>query len=231
MNQRKNMKKKIITLLAFALFYAVRSFAQECSTAYYFSAKKEIIFNKYDKAGKYMGKDVGTISGIKQENGALQSTYRLIKYDAEGKVKEDGNAKIICENMNVRIGFQVPDMESGQSKDAYFTYPAGMTSGQNLESKMELKIKGKTNGKKMDVEFKVENRKVIGREKVKTPAGDYDAVEIGYDMSIRFKVMGIGIPMKLKVLEWYSYGIGIVKTETYNKDGELQETSLLSSFK
>lgn len=96
---------------------------------------------------------------------------------------------------------------------------------------MEMHIEGKVNGKKTDVYFKVEDRKVWGEEKVNTPAGTYNAFKLSYNMDIRFKVMGMGIPMKVKVLEWYSPGVGVIKTESFNKNGQLEERSVLSSIK
>lgn len=205
--------------------------AQDCKTAYYFTKGKEIIFVKHDKNGNPAGKEVGTVVEVSEVGNKLTSKYKVIKYEAGGKVKEEGTADVVCDNGGVKLGFQIPATDGQKSSDASFNYPAGMKPGQALEANMEMNIKGKTNGKKLDVSFKVANRKVVANEQVKTPAGNFSAVKIQYDMDVKFKVIGIAIPMKLKIYEWYSPGVGLVKSESYNKDGNLEESSVLSSIK
>ncbi|PYF69462.1 TapB family protein [Pedobacter nutrimenti] len=226
------MKKNNLILSALLFLCNTNIFAQDCNNFFFFTENKEVVINNYDKTGKFSGKDIGTISHVQQSGESITSQYRVVKYDAGGKIKQDGNATITCKNGNVSMGFQIPALDEGDKpKEAYFTYPSGMQTGQNLQAGMEMNIKGKVKGKKMDVSFKVENRKVIGKERVNTPAGSYDTFKITYDMDVRFKVLGIGIPMKLKVYEWYSPLAGVVKTESYNKDGQMEEHSILASIK
>ena len=223
------MKKTILTgILSFAAAGLV--LAQDCKDAMYFREGRTITYTKYDKNGKPAGRDVGKIAEVKENGGVRTSVYKLVKYDAKDKVKEDGGAVVTCSGEGLKIGFQIPKMDNGEQEEAYFSYPSDMKPGQKLEANMELHIKGKTNGKKMDVYFRVENRSVIAMEKITTPTGTYTAYKIGYDMDVKFKVMGIGIPMKLKILEWYEPAVGVVKTESYNKDGKLEEQSVLSSL-
>lgn len=225
------MKQKNITLFILCYLITVLSFAQDCTTAFYLSEGKTVVYTRFDSEGKVIGKDHGTISDVIEEGGIRRSTYRLIKYEKDGKVKEDGTAKIVCENGTLKISFQVPDMKKGTSNEAFFLYPGAMKPGQALESKLEMNINGVVEGKKTDVYFKVENRRVTAKETVKTLAGSYEASKIEYDLTIRIKVLGIGIPMKLRIHEWFSLGFGIVKTQTFNKDGLLQDETVLSSVK
>lgn len=222
---------KSTALICLILLFYGHSHAQECKTAFYFSENKTITITRYDKSGASTGKDVGTVTRVTENGEVISSNYNLVKYDVNNKIKENGHALVSCHNGDLKIGFQVPDMENGTSNEAFFSYPANMKPGQALEAKMEMHVKGKVNGKKTDVYFKVEDRKGLGEEKVSTPAGTYNAFKLTYNMDIRFKVMGIGIPMKVKVLEWYSPGVGVIKTESFNKDGQLEERSVLSSIK
>ena len=70
--------------------------------------------------------------------------------------------------------------------------------------------------------LKENNRKVTGKESVTTPAGTWDAWKISYDGQFRAKIGPIGIPVNFKAIEWYVPGFGIVKTETYSKNGKLE---------
>lgn len=68
-------------------------------------------------------------------------------------------------------------------------------------------------------------------EKITTPAGSWDAYKITYNGLFRMQMAGIGIPMNMQVTEWFVPGFGVVKTETYSKNGKLMGSSLLTSLK
>lgn len=225
------MKTLSFLPLLFLIFFSERSFSQDCKSSYYFQADKMITFIKYDKDGKNTGKEISTVSDVVTAGSAISSKFHTKKYEADGKLKEEGVANINCDNGFLKIGFQLPGSEDIESVDTYFTYPASMKSGQELQAKAAVRIKTKANGKNVDLYMKVENRKVVGSEKVNTPSGNYDAVKIQFDMTTRFKVKGIGLPKTLKVYEWYSPGVGLVKSEFYNKEGQLQESAVLDSVK
>jgi phosphotransferase system IIA component len=54
---------------------------------------------------------------------------------------------------------------------------------------------------------------------VQTNAGTFDYFKITYDSYFKAKIMGIGIPINMKVTEWFSPKLGrFVKSETYRKD-------------
>jgi len=225
------MKKIFIILSLILLLQNILLRGQTCEACFYFSENAEITINKYDKTGNYAGKDVGKITNVQRNGGVVTSQYHVTKYEANGNIKEEGTATITCLNGNLKIGFQVQEMDGEKPKEASFTYPANMQVGQALEAFMEMHIKGITDGKKIDVYFKVENRKVVAKEKVNTPMGVFDAFKISYDMNVRFKMLGIPIPMTLKIFEWYAPGMGVVKTEAYNKDGAIEETSVVNAIK
>ena len=58
------------------------------------------------------------------------------------------------------------------------------------------------------------NRSVQAKEKVTSPAGNWDAFKITYHSKIKMKIAGIGIPVNTEVTEWYVPDFGIVKTES-----------------
>lgn len=222
------MKITFLTMLSMLASGGLQ--AQDCAGAFYFKEGQTVVYEKHDKNGKPAGRDVATVSNVKQDNGVSTARYSQVKYDAANKIKEEGYATVTCNASELRIGFQIPQTNGSGSTEAYFSYPSDMRPGRELEAQLNMHVKGETKGKKMDVTFKIQNRRVLAEESVKTPAGIFKAFKIGYDMDVRFKVVGIGIPMKVKVLEWYSPGAGVVKTETFNKDGALEERSVLSSL-
>ena len=77
----------------------------------------------------------------------------------------------------------------------------------------------------MALTFTILDRKVDAIEKISTDAGSFECVKI--TSHIEFKMM---ISMKMTVTEWYSKDVGLVKSETYNKKGKLQASTVLTKI-
>lgn len=204
--------------------------AQECSSYYYFKKDAEVTFITYNGKNEKIGRDVARITDVASESGASTSLYKVTKYDKNDRFKEESAANISCDGNQLKIGFQIPGEVASKSGEAFYSYPSNMKVGQELEGNLDFSVNSTVKGKKTNISFNVKNRHVIATEKVKTPFGTFDSYKIQYDLHVRFKVMGIPIPMNLKVNEWFSPGLGVVKTESYNKDGKLEEYSVLTTI-
>lgn len=77
----------------------------------------------------------------------------------------------------------------------------------------------------------LKNRKVEKKEDITTPAGTFACYKITYDMDMDMKVMGINRKMNSTGAEWVAEGVGIVKTATYDKKGEIESYTLLTNYK
>ncbi len=62
------------------------------------------------------------------------------------------------------------------------------------------------------------NRKVEALEDITVKAGTYNAFKLSGDVNGTI----LGIKVNSKGLDWYAYGIGLIKTESYDKKGDLQ---------
>jgi hypothetical protein len=78
----------------------------------------------------------------------------------------------------------------------------------------------------MKTEINIMNRKVEKKEVVDTPAGSFDCYVVYSET--QSKSMGIGktFPSRL----WLAEGVGMVKQETYLKNGNLMSSTVLTSF-
>ena len=112
----------------------------------------------------------------------------------------------------------------------YLEYPLAPTVGQKLqdaELKMDMTMNG---GMQVSITFKEENRTVTAKETVTSPAGTWEAYVISYNGSTKSKMGGIGLPaFNFTVKEWFVPGMGVVKTETYGKNGKPAGSTLLTS--
>jgi hypothetical protein len=70
------------------------------------------------------------------------------------------------------------------------------------------------NGMKTNVDVKITDRKVELQESVTTPAGTWNCFKISYHSAIKIAIMGIGIPIKADITEWFAPNFGVVKTES-----------------
>ena len=71
----------------------------------------------------------------------------------------------------------------------------------------------------------------MGKEKVSSDAGSWEAYMITYDAQMKIKMAGIGIPKVMKTTEWFVPDFGVVKTETFSKKGKKLGSSLLTKLK
>jgi hypothetical protein len=65
----------------------------------------------------------------------------------------------------------------------------------------------------------------------KVYAGSWNRVRISFEMEMVSRAAGIPIRVRMKGNEWYAPGFGVVKTESFNKNGKLAGTSEITSIK
>ena len=73
------------------------------------------------------------------------------------------------------------------------------------------------------LKFFILNRTVEAIETIKVPAGEFEAVKLSYDLE-----MNLGVSMK--VIDWFVKGIGMVRSESFNKSGKRIGYSELTQF-
>lgn len=95
--------------------------------------------------------------------------------------------------------------------------PGEQLPDANVEMAMKL---GFVNMKMM---AEVTNRKVEAIEDVTVKAGTFNAYKFSSDVNSS----AMGIKMKSANIDWYAKGVGIVKSENYDKNGKLQSRTEL----
>lgn len=79
----------------------------------------------------------------------------------------------------------------------------------------------------MKASANVTNRKVEAKESITVKAGTFTAYKFTSDVSSS----AMGIKMTSKSIEWFAKGIGVVKSESYNKKDKLQSYTELIEYK
>jgi len=230
------MKKLLIysILLTSALFINQNLKSQDCDFYFPLDKGSKIETTDYDKKGKVTG--VGTATILESTNSiGSQSVKVAAEYKAAGSdsiFKTEYSVK--CENgqyyvnmnsfldKNALSGYQNMDITVDAEQ---MTMPANLTAGQVLgNGRVTAKI-ASSGINLMTLNTLITNRKVDGFESVTTPAGTFDCVKISYDMEV--KVM---FKVNMKCTQWYAKNVGAVKTETYDKKGKLETSSMITKI-
>jgi hypothetical protein len=227
----------VATLLLFS-----SAFSQNCS-GYYYLSNSSVVMTTYDKKGDESGKVTYTISDINKSGDGITANFTSEMVNEKGKSLTKGSGKVKCNGGNLFIDAKasMPQEQMGAYKDmdikadeVFIEYPAGLSSGQSLKDanfKMNVINKGTAFS---TITMDQTNRKVEGKESITSPAGTWECWKISYDGRFRATVggpAGIGIPFNFKSTEWFAPGFGIVKTETYNKNGKLVGSTLITAVK
>jgi hypothetical protein len=234
------MKLFVAAICTFLFF--ISTSAQNCS-GYYYLTHSAVEMTTYDKKAKESGKITYTISNINKTGDAITADFTSEMKDEKGKSISKGAGKYKCSGGNLFIDARVamPQEQMGAYKDmdikadeVFIEYPASLSDGQSLKDanfKMDIINKGSVFS---TTTLEQTNRKVEGKESVTSPAGTWECWKITYDGRFRATIggpSGIGIPFNFKSTEWFAPGFGIVKTETYNKNGKLVGSTLITAIK
>jgi len=167
-------------------------------------------------------------------------TEYFLKAVIDGPKKKEKNHtensfSYVCENGMLKINLEslIPaeTRESMKSMDMQITQkelmiPATLAAGDKLNDG-NVNMKAFTNGiKVMDMNIDITDRKVEKIEEVTTPAGTYSCALITYKTSTKMGFVNASGTSK----DWYSSKIGIVKSETYDKNGNLSGSRVLTGY-
>lgn len=232
------MKKILLTISAFSAF--VLSQAQDCKSYLYMTANGKIEMTIYDKKGEVSGKQIVQVTNVNQTGGGYESTVSTSMVDEKGKAIMNGTGTYRCMDgmfsadmkmLMPQEGMGKTDATQAKFEPVYLEYPTSLSEGQALKNAEFIMNTSGQGGMNSTVTFKEENRRVAGKESVTSPAGTWQAYVISYDGSMKIKMGPIGMPaFNYSAKEWFVPGVGVVKTESYSKNGKLLGSTLITSF-
>lgn len=231
------MKKKILTLLVLALVTFQFTIAQDnCSKYYPMKEGSSFEYTMYNKKGKTEGVTSYTITDVNNESGTTSATFDMKFTDNKGKEVFNSDYSISCSGDGITIDFEslFPSQmmkqyeEMGLEMDITGTdiqLPNDLSVGKALED-ANVSVTMNMSGMKMNVTVDQTNRKVEKKETVTTPAGTFECYLIT-ETSLS-KTMGATQEMNNKL--WLAEGVGMVKQESYKKNGNLITRMELTKF-
>ena len=234
------MKQKFLLMLTpvFVLLFSThRVFSQEnpCESGY-MPFKQDLSFEltSYDKKGKVSSVPKQMITALDEMDGGFEARVEMEIADEKGENVTTGKYDMQCKDgviyvdvssmLDPRTMETVSSMEMEMSGDA-LQFPNQLEPGQTLPDGT-LVMKAKTNGMTlMTISMDITNRRVGELETVTTPAGTFECVKISQDSQMKMLVK-----KTFRSTSWYAKGVGMVKTENYDKKGNLESSTVLTKL-
>lgn len=232
------MKKLIMSLACVCLATSYAS-AQNCMTFFPANEGAMLVNRTYDSSNNLLYTTTYRVeNAYDYTSGSDMQVSFLIKDNAEN-ILSNGNLDASCMDGNFYLKMVNRTMSPeimdvlGNSTELVgnfldypntfgtdFTYngPFEMTPGEySIQSK---------NDKSESMRVKVYNRQYEKNENITTPVGTFNAAKISFN----FDCVKDGQTNVHKGVEWYAEGAGIVRSETYDENGVLQNYTELTTL-
>lgn len=207
-----------------------------CSKYYPMEEGATFQYTLYNKKDKVEGVTDYIISAVENSGDNTTATMQFTFTDEKGKNIMESDYKITCTGEGIKIDYeslfptqmkkQYEDM--GMEMDITGTdieIPNDLSAGQALED-ANVNVSMDMGAMKMKINVDTYDRKVEKEESVTTEAGTFDCYLI--TEKSKSKVMMSNLETSNKV--WISEGVGMVKQETYGKNGKLMSRMELTKF-
>jgi len=181
-----------------------------------------------DAKGKVTSQICNTVKEITGSKNAFAIAYESQILDEKGNPADKDNPMVYDYRIVVKDGTMYLDMKGMfSSMDGFgdvqvsgitMKIPSSLTVGQTLEdANMKVKIGF------MNCSIAITEGKCLAIEDVKVDAGTFRC----YKVSQKSNTSTMGMKTESTTLTWYAKGVGVVKSETYDKAGKLMSTQEL----
>jgi hypothetical protein len=191
-------------------------------------------YTNYNKKGKTEGTASYKVSNVSTVGENTSATMKMSLKDEKGKDIYNSDYSFTCTGNMVTVDYEslVPKSMLQQYKDMEMDIsgtdlelPNNLSVGQQLtDANVTMKIS--MGGMNMNTTVDLINRKVEKQESVTTSAGTFDCYVIYTDNKIKAMMVKQTFPSRV----WFSEGVGMIKQESYNKNGKLIGSTQLTAF-
>lgn len=196
----------------------------------------EWTITNYDKKGRVESSSQNFIKDVKSNGSAVEYLVAAKIYDKKDAEMSEAEMTMICDNgvfkMDLTEAIPAATLEGMQSMDMTISgdnlqYPVNLSVGQELPNSL-INLKASSGGMTlMDMNVSVTDRKVEAYETITVPAGEFKCYKISSTTTVRTRILNI----QTTDVQWYTPGIGVIKTQYYDKKGRENGHSELTAFK
>lgn len=230
------MKIKFLFCVTFLYGTSLMLGQNACSKYYPMEEGSTFQYTMYDKKDKVEGVTDYVVSNVENDGGNTMATMKLTYTDDKGKNVIESDYNITCTGNGVKIDYEslFPSEMKKQYEDmgmdmeitgTDIEIPNDLSAGQTLDD-ANISVSMDMGAMKMKINVDTFDRKVEKMESVTTPAGTFDCYLI--TEKSKSKVMMANVEMNNKV--WISEGVGMIKQESYGKNGKLMSRMELTKY-
>jgi len=230
------MKKTLLFIVALVFGTSSLIAQDNCSKYYPLVEGSTLEYTFYNKKGKQDGKMEYSVSNVTDVAGQTTGTFSMSFIDKKGKSSFSSEYDLSCTGEGIKIDHMsiLPTQMMSQYEDmdidmditgTDIELPNDLSVGQQLAD-ANVSCKMNISGIKMNIEVTQVDRKVEKKETITTPAGTFDCYVL--NETTKSKTMGANIEINTKT--WLAEGVGMIKSETYKKNGNLESRSELSKY-
>jgi hypothetical protein len=227
------MKK--LTLFFGILLLVTSTIAQDCAAYIPWQVGKKITIANYDSKDKLTGTTVNEVLSITQLDNKTEVIIATENFNKKGESEGKGQLKYYCKGdvfeMDMTSLISPEQLASFKDLKLEFNtvnlkYPKMMTVGMSIEDGF-IEVNMVNEGMKMVLmRMDVMNVRVDANESITVPAGTFLAYKVSSDLVSKTGF----ITVNMKSISWMVAGVGIVRTESYNKKGELISYSVVTKM-
>ena len=235
----KNLSMKKILFAMFSLIVCNQLIAQDCNAYFPLKTGNSYELTSYNDKDKMTSVAEYKVISVYAVGEFTEAKIHVDMTDEKGKLIDTVTYTFQCKNGDFYIDLK--NYVSPSQMDAYkdmtititgseMVIPSNLTVGQTLaDGTMHMDIVN-NNLPFATMDVNMTNRKVESSESVTTSAGTFDCYKMTEDFLFKVATMGFGIPMNTKEVEWYSRGVGMVRSEVYSKAGKLMGYTVLTKL-
>lgn len=199
--------------------------AQDCSIYYPLEEGVKLEYTLYGNKDKVEGLQTQEITGVETTSEGLHAQMHITFRDEKGNDVYEMDYGFLCAGDVVRIDFQSlmsgPMLQQNPDLEAEITgtdieWPNDLSVGQELPD-ANVSMKMNMGGINMNMEMDISARKVERKETVTTPAGTFDCFVVYSETHSKMMLANQTFPSRT----WLAEGVGMVRNESYNKNGKL----------
>jgi hypothetical protein len=228
------MKTKSLLVLFFLIGIISLTAQDNCSKFYPMTEGVSMEYTNYNKKGKVEGISSYKVTETNTVGNTTNATMAINLKDEKGKEIYSTDYKLSCTGNMVTLDYEslLPSDMMNQYGDMDIEIsgndieiPNDLRVGQNLnDANVTMKIG--MSGINMNIAVDMLNRKVEKKESVTTPAGTYDCYVVYSENQSKMMMANQVYPSRV----WLAEGLGMVKQETYKKNGDLMSSTLLTAY-
>jgi predicted RND superfamily exporter protein len=228
------MKTNLLLVLFFLIGILSLTAQDNCSKFYPMTEGVTMEYTNYNKKGKVEGVSSYTVTNSDTDGNTTNATMAINLKDEKGKEIYSTDYKLSCTGNMVTLDYesllpsdmmnQYGDMDIEVSGND-IEIPNDLSVGQNLaDANVTMNIS--MSGINMKIAVDMLKRKVEKKENVTTPAGTYDCYVLYSENQSKVMMANQVYPSRV----WLAEGVGMVKQETYKKNGDLMSSTMLTSY-